>query len=99
VLKTDIAYAAGVFDGEGTITLAKNKSSKFRKLVVGITNTSLEIVTFFKSKFGGMIHCQKRYKANHSKCYLWRLSSRTALPFLKLIVGHIKDLTKKQRID
>ena len=59
----DLAYIAGFFDGEGSVSIRKAKPSVHHRtqsvrysLLVSITNTNLPILEFIQSLLGGVIH-------------------------------------------
>jgi len=65
-------YVAGLFDGEGHVTIDKN----CKGLQIGITNTNLNIIKMLKKKYGGRIMELKRYFKNHSKTWQWVISRK-----------------------
>lgn len=80
--KVQRAYAAGIIDGEGCISLYKNKSETcvrgFRhRASVAMTNTDLRLVRRFQAWFGGTVHTLKERRNSHMRktCYQWRLNS------------------------
>ena len=56
------AYTAGVLDGEGSISIAINRTAKYRKInyVVRIGNTNLEMLKMIQQWFGGFISQDKK---------------------------------------
>lgn len=92
------AYAAGILDGEGTITLTPSKG-KHRVPVVSIANTSLEILEFFKLNFGGTI-CSKRTSSDHhTPSFTWRLTYQRAIDFLELLLPYMLESKKRYRAE
>lgn len=91
-----IAYAAGLVDGEGTITLIKG-NSKFRSPVVSMSSTTYELVDFMKSTFGGHISHHKTYKPHHKPSYSWKIGYNRAIWFLELVLPFLKEPEKKRR--
>lgn len=55
--ETDIAYLAGLFDGEGTVSICeyKNKNAVGLRLRVSISNTHLPALVHIQELFGGRI--------------------------------------------
>ncbi|MFU8891016.1 MAG: hypothetical protein ACNA76_05070 [Anaerosomatales bacterium] len=49
------AYAAGLIDGEGTVTLSRNHSGKMRSPVISMTSTTPEVLRFMQERYGGSI--------------------------------------------
>jgi len=75
---TDLAYAAGFFDGEGCIMIAKNGAVDVR-----ITNTALNVLQKLQSVFGGNIgnRTQRVNKKQYSYCFY----GDNAIEFIKKI--------------
>ena len=104
------AYAAGLFDGEGSVMLTRiHKRDKFRRptvsvantsrsLLVSVANTSRSLLEFLKITYGGWIsEKKKRKKANHSKSWHWKLTQRQAIEFLRCIVPYLREPEKLRR--
>jgi hypothetical protein len=92
-----LAYYAGVFDGEGHITIGASKRSNATInywLQIGIVNTYLSLLKDLQRDFG-VGHLSQLYgpmkKANHLPAMCWRCTSNQAmyvleamLPFLRM---------------
>lgn len=90
--ETDLAYIAGLFDGEGHISLVPVVYGRMA-LRVGITNTDVGVIQWLKG-FGG----QARDKDNDGRdrtCYVWQITARresvelltALLPYLRIKRG------------
>src|SRR3990167_640851 len=81
------AYIAGIFDGEGSIYIAKNFKPKVTakviySCIVNITNTNEKVMRMIASFYGNTsIECRKRLGENFT-IYTWRLQGARLLPFL-----------------
>lgn len=84
----DLAYAAGLIDGEGTIYVGK--SSGRHQLHVGVHMTTFGIPSWFKVMFGGSLSKHKGYKEHASDTYRWGVSDRKALAFLQVVLPYLK---------
>jgi hypothetical protein len=90
-------YAAGFFDGEGTVYAAtRNKSYKNPTIIVSISNTVREPLDAALKKWGGSISSNQP-PGNRRRQYQWVLSSRQAEPFLRAIQPHV--MIKKGVVD
>jgi hypothetical protein len=96
-MKEHLIYAAGLIDGEGTITLAK--SGKFRHPVVSVTNTSKELIDFLQTTFNGVVVSQKTYKLHHKPAWIWKLAWHQAIEFIQQIRPFMKESSKCKRCD
>jgi hypothetical protein len=93
-----LAYAAGIIDGEGTITLANNRNDTgFRHPVVSVSSTSQEILKFMKENYGGSISKHKTYKKSHKTSYSWKITFNDAIDFLFEVKLFLKEKEKLRR--
>lgn len=88
--ETDIAYAAGFFDGEGCISIANNGSVDVR-----ITNTSKEVLLKLESIFGGSI-TNRAQKVNKTQ-YAYSFYGENAINFLKILKPYL--IEKSPQVD
>ena len=81
---TDLAYYAGILDGEGTIRIGKNKPLEYHTrtahyyLQVIIANQNLQVLEELKQCFGGSIQ-------RATGCYHLHMASRMAASFLEAV--------------
>jgi hypothetical protein len=84
MLDTDIAYAAGFFDGEGCISISKNGAVDIR-----VTNTAKNVLVKLQNIFGGSI-TDRTQKANKTQ-YAYSFYGENAIEFIKLIKPYLID--------
>ena len=92
--KTDLAYVAGIIDGEGSISILRcdnesNKQYKSFKLRVIVTNTNEWLIQWLVFAFGGSIGCRPG-KASHQPYFSWTLYGSQGAKFLQLILPYLK---------
>lgn len=86
-----LAWAAGLFDGEGTIYSANGR------IRVSVHMTDLDILESFKTNFGGNIHEQAKQKEHHKISWRWSLqASEKATNFLKQILPFLHSRRTKR---
>lgn len=95
----ELAYAAGLFDGEGSISLVRHRENRTHSPQVSIASTDYEVVNWFQERFSGSIVTKQPRMSNHSVSYDWRLTDRRALAFLELIRPYLVIERKIRRID
>jgi len=72
--KTDIAYIAGLFDGEGCVDFNVRRSGRVGFFpVVAICNTVKEALEFVQKRYGGKISRRERKK--YKAIYVWQLNT------------------------
>lgn len=97
--KEILAYIAGLFDGEGSITIQKrtnkNKNS-YHWLRIQIANTNYDLIVWLQKMIGGHI-VSHQGKSPRKLCYIWLLVSNPAKEFLKLIYPYL--IIKKSKTE
>lgn len=93
----DLAYAAGIIDGEGSISICKLHSRHVKskrgydfELVVSFKIKEQAVCDWFKIKFGGDVFFCSSHRSNHSDMWVWRITRNKALPFLKMLKLYLK---------
>ena len=89
---TDIAYVAGLFDGEGYVDIYQATQSKASKspslmLRVIISQKDGAVMIWLEEKFGGYVRMDRR---KDSWIYRWDIRSQQAKKFLELILPFLK---------
>ena len=96
VSKEDLAYIAGLIDGEGSIVITKARRSnpKYKCphyiLLVTCTNTHLGVLEWLNTKYASSKAFRKREREGWRTAYEWHSSAKMALGFLKLIRPWLK---------
>jgi len=97
--KGDLLYAAGLFDGEGGITIVKQAGNTYR-LDVRITSTNKAVLRWYKARFGGWVCKQTPNK--HVKwclpCWYWAASSKMATAFLAKVYPYLRVKRKQAKL-
>lgn len=91
---TDLAYFAGILDGEGCIW-AGLKSGKYATPIVRVqvTTTDVELCVWLRDLFGGSVteHSNKKAEANGRKRVdYWCVHSQEAAYVLRAVLPHLK---------
>lgn len=93
----DIRYLAGLFDGEGTLGVYKQKTTGYRR-TAGITNTYMPVLEAFRSRFGGNIYPQRKATTTHKATWGWELQNGPEIMlFLYKIRPHLT--IKAEQVD
>jgi hypothetical protein len=94
--ETDRAYAAGLIDGEGSITAyAPSRSPHSFAISVSVRMCDREPIDWLATTFGGKSILQKRPTKSGTPIFEWKLNSRNAAAFLTLIKPHLKVKGKR----
>jgi hypothetical protein len=94
--QVDMAYLAGIIDGEGSFMISKTKNDNKRgqrsiwfSPVLSITNTNFELILWIVHKFGSNWKSTWRSSPKHKAAYTWDVVghracviARKVMPFL-----------------
>ena len=96
---TEAAYIAGIIDGEGTITLTKNKAGNFPSPTISVASSDLELLLWLKEKIGkGTIKKKKNYNPEkHRDSWTFFLKHNNALNLLVRIEQFLVINSKSYR--
>jgi len=93
---TELAYTAGIVDGEGHIQLAL-RSGVSLVLRVQVTNTKEELIDWLLLKFGGYKYKHPRKLPNHKQAFHWHITENQGAEFLAAIRPYI--LIKRNQVE
>lgn len=84
--RTDLAYIAGIVDGEGCIGLNINRSKTHTsyRVKVAVANSNEWICQWLKLAFGGCVNCTT-YSHTRKPMWQWITTANQAVTFLILI--------------
>lgn len=88
----DLAYMAGLIDGEGYIALKRDHTAGCVTYapVVRITNTSLEMLYWVQGRFGGYVgHNKMSGNGKWKESYYWTVHHAKAASFLSIILPYL----------
>lgn len=92
----DLAYFAGLFDGEGYVIARVSQ----RQTAVGlsVTNTNRAVLEWIKQRFGGRIYERSNKNKKHSRIWQWQLTGKKTLPLLKALEPLLKIKGNEVRV-
>lgn len=95
----DLAYLAGLIDGEGTIGLERrHKSDRFRSPVLSIASTDRELLNLPLAIFGGHVSRKlRKVQEHHLDAYTYRVSYRGAIDALVALQPYLRCPEKVRR--
>ena len=96
--KTDLAYYAGIIDGEGAIGIAKHKRKDTKhgyyfELQIQVTTADEWLAHSLKFAFGGHVNLQNTSGSTFTSrltLWKWTIHARQALVFLKAVLPYLK---------
>lgn len=78
---SDLAYCAGLMDGEGCITLTRDSESNYR-LRIKITSTDYSVLEWLQEHFGGSIVLSRKGTEKHKETWDWVCKVEDQVVFL-----------------
>ena len=89
-IETELAYLAGIVDGEGSIGAHwRSHSSVNIQVNIQVGMTQVGAVELFVKVFGGHIHIEKRVTKSGKPIYKWRLNCRKAADCLEKLLPYL----------
>lgn len=100
--ETDKAYLAGLIDGEGCISIAKQKITRSPTpvyyLMVSIVSTDKNLLDYWRDITGlGNLCITRKGNLKERDCYQWQLTSNQAIELLILVYQYL--ILKKDQAD
>lgn len=85
----ELAYFAGLFDGEGCICISETKKHNF---IVSFTlsNTNFDVINWIEQHFGGNVTPIKKQKSYYKQGYLWSAHKNTLQLYLPHLVHYLR---------
>lgn len=80
----ELAWAAGLFEGEGSVRISKPALRNWGSLNVDVPNTDHEIIAFFADRWHGSVHHVEQ-QGRRREYWRWRCASLHAATFLRAI--------------
>ena len=92
--ETDLAWAAGIIDGEGCIMVCYNGSSSARdaryyQVRLVVTNTNAPLIRRLRMFFGGSIAKCKKAKASYRQKAQWSLTGTLCVEGLRQVLPYL----------
>ena len=92
----ELAWAAGFFDGEGSVgisfhsTMRSGKRYRNHVLRVAVLNTHLQSILLFQTMFGGKVYRRKLTGMGKRQVWCWQAGSLKAIRFLESVQPYLK---------
>lgn len=98
ITAADLAFAAGLMEGEGTVRInaatARNKGA----LIVSCVNTDRQLIDFLNDRWPGYCKPATGLRENQRPATVWTIAARQALAFLDEIEPFVVSDRMKERI-
>jgi len=97
-MKNKVAWAAGFFDGEGSIAICRQSkpNDHLYYMRCEVTNTHRASLEIFQQLFGGKVY-EKSQRGNRKPSFVWRASGPVAAQMLEDLYPYL--VVKKERAE
>jgi len=95
---TELAWIAGLFEGEGTVGITGGGKRPYTRMFVSLTSTDYEIVKAFVDRWSGQLWI-KQATGNARRHWTWRLSCKKAEAYLIQIRPYIRTKRVREKCD
>lgn len=94
--EVELAYFAGLIDGEGCFHLHPNKNGSFC-CTLAIGNTDWRMLEWVQQRFGGSVKLEKRNNAKHKPVWRWASHTENLTEITQAVRPYL--VAKKDRAD
>jgi hypothetical protein len=98
--EVELAYAAGILDGEGCISVRKKENRNGRICYycgLAIAMVDQEVPRWLLTTFGGFLYTSSRKTKAWRTVYIWRVENKALMDFLSSILPYL--ILKKKRAE
>lgn len=97
--ETELAWAAGLFEGEGTVRINKPSPRNWGTLCVSVTNTDVQVLEWFQARWPGHMKPVRGLRPDQKDAWTWVIAARKAATFLEEIRPYIVRDAVRARIE
>lgn len=88
-----LGYLAGLFDGEGSVSIGAAKPTSVRhsvshRLAVNISNNDEAVILWLRAELGGTVFITPPRTPRQNTSYRWVVQGVNAIPFLEAILSY-----------
>lgn len=69
--EAELAYFAGILDGEGSFVLHRHKDGYRFACQMQVGNTDVRLLEWIRARFGGSVNRERRPNTTHKPVYRW----------------------------
>jgi hypothetical protein len=95
----ELAWAAGLFEGEGTVTITNSGYKNYTRALVSVTSTDFEIIDFFQSRWPAGVHDIKPKSPNHRPARTWFIDCSRVGYFVQQLLPFIRTRRVREKME
>ena len=100
-IETDLAYTAGIIDGEGYIGIKRHKKPEYNwnyNVRLQVTNTDKTLMDWLLIKWGGHIYSRLGRTERHAPQYIWTLNCQDSVDMLQQLLPYLVIKQKQAQL-
>ena len=95
--EAELAYFAGIIDGEGCFTLTRPSNQRFGGLRLQVGNTDPLLMQWIHQHFGGSLSLEQRRQTKHQSVWRWVAAAADLETLLPRLIPYL--ITKKRQAE
>lgn len=95
----DLDWAAGLFEGEGTITIGVRKSDRTFRLICTVGNTDFAVIAFFHDRWPGWVQPAYGERPGRRPSRSWTVAGPRAEAFVREIGPYLRTERVRRKAD
>ncbi|MDP9350375.1 MAG: hypothetical protein M3P51_02365 [Chloroflexota bacterium] len=98
ITEVDLAWAAGLFEGEGSVRINPVTDRNWGHLTASVTSIDADIVGFFHDRWGG--YCKSvSVGPGRRPAFAWLIAARRAAAFLSQIQPYLRSERMREKVE
>lgn len=97
--RDDLVWAAGLFEGEGTIAIAIRRQDETYRMLCSVGNTDRSVIEFFQDRWVGWLQPGYGKGPRRRPSWSWTVVGPRAENFLRMIESHIRTARVRSKLD
>jgi hypothetical protein len=94
----DAAWAAGFFEGEGSVRIGKATTRTLGSLCCSVVNTDKECIDFFQRRWPAHVRPATGLRPGQRPAWIWVATARHAAAFLAEIQPHLRTERVRRKV-
>lgn len=95
----ELAWAAGLFEGEGCIRINRPTTRSLGALVCSVTNTDYSLLELFQDRWPGRIKPATGMRPDQRPAWVWTVAALRAVAFLRQIRQYVRSPRVLAKLD
>ena len=96
--RLDLAYVAGLIDGEGCVHLCVTRGTYRARVTVGMTEPAIPLLQWLHNSLGGSLTKSRQATSTWSAAWVWTLTGTAAADLLKSIQPYLRMKQEQARL-